>query len=786
MRTLFYLLLACAFFISPILAHAETHVYSDDLSHGGTWTKIGSPYILEEQVYVPDGYSLNVSKGVTVMLASTTSAFDSMVFDGDFSVWGSTEEPVVFDKLGQIFLSRNTADIRNATFDSTNLDFKLSTSTLNNVTIKNSDFGISVRGSTLAITKSKILNNRIGIGSYQYFKGPFLMKTPLQDLDQEQNIISITDSTIKENTEYEIENQTINPIEADDNWWGNANGPNKNKIYGQVNTTPWKDKDPDESICCSSVLFLPGIEASRLYTTGNQLWEPNRNDDIRKMYLDNTGKSIDSSIYTSDILSSAFGLKNIYKSFVAMMNGVVADNVINEWLPFPYDWRMNVEDVVYGQTRLASTSISLIMQAESLAKNSKTHKIIIVAHSNGGLVTKTLMKALEEKGESEIIEKIIYVAVPELGTPQALLSMLHGHSQSIALGLITTEDNARTFSQNMSSAYGLLPSKKFFEKNSMKVISDLFSGTIEKTASSYDSMKNFLFLNSFSKASTTDTDIPLLLNSSLMKLAEQTHSKIDSWFPASTTKTLSIFGWGLPTSAGIKYEKDRHCIFKKCTVAYSPIATTSGDGTVLTDSSTGLANKNLFIDLKSLVQNAGIKINHANILESNEILETIKNEISSSTPGQLPHITETRPVDTGKWLTIKLFSPVDMEIFDKNGNTDIPASYYEDFGKIKMAMLPYDPNYQIVLKGTDTGVFTIDTEISQQGKVISSNSFEDVPVTPSLNAELVLATSTSLYIDTNGDGTTEYVLNNKKMRKDYKKKIRRILKGKFDRKARFW
>jgi hypothetical protein len=51
---------------------------------------------------------------------------------------------------------------------------------------------------------------------------------------------------------------------------------------------------------------------------------------------------------------------------------------------------------------------------------------------------------------------------------------------------------------------------------------------------------------------------------------------------------------------------------------------------------------------------------------------------------------------------------------------------------------------------------------------------------------IVLATSTSLYIDTNGDGTTEYVLNNKKMRKDYKKKIRRILKGKFDRKARFW
>lgn len=765
-----------------MIVHAETHVYNEEVSHGGTWDKQGSPYILEEQVYVPDGYSLNIGKGVTVMLASSTSFSDPMIFDGDFSVWGSIDEPVVFKDLGQIVLSRNMADIRNAIFDSTALSFKLSSSTLNNVTIESNDVGISAQGSSLLIEKSKVVNNRVGLGSYHYSRGPFLMRSS-SILDLEQNVISVNDSIIKGNTEYNIENQTVNTIDAVDNWWGTAMGPTK--ISGLVDSTPWKNKDPEEKKCCSNVLFLPGIEASRLHTSDNQLWEPNRNDDVRKMYLDNTGKSLDPSIYTVDILDSAFGIKNIYKSFVAMMNSVVADGVISKWLPFPYDWRMSADDIVYGRTRLATTSVSLIDQVEKLAQESRTGKVFVIAHSNGGLIAKNLARALEIKGEAGIIEKIVYVAVPELGTPQALLSMLHGHSQSIALGLITTEDNARTFSQNMRSAYGLLPSKKFFEKSPFRVISDSFSGVTEKFASSYDAMKSFLLTNSFSKASTTDTNIPLLLNPSLLSLAEDIHLKLDSWFPASTTRTLSIIGWGLPTSSGVEYEKDRHCLFKKCTVAYSPIATTSGDGTVLADSNSGLSDKSLFLDLKKLVQGTGKKINHANIFESNEVLSVIRSEVSSSTMSSISYITETKPVDTDKWLTIKIYSPIDLEIFDKNGNTDIPASYYEDFGMVKMAMLPYDPEYQIVLKGTDTGVFSIDSEISQEGRVLSSASFNDIPVTPDLSAELSVATTTSLFIDANGDGTSEYILNDKNQKKSFKKKIRKILRGKFDRKRHF-
>ena len=81
----------------------------------------------------------------------------------------------------------------------------------------------------------------------------------------------------------------------------------------------WKKVDPDPIVtCCSNVIFLPGIDASTLYTknskgTNNKLWEPNRNLDVEKLYLDEKGNSLDSEIYVGDIIESAYGFKKIYK-----------------------------------------------------------------------------------------------------------------------------------------------------------------------------------------------------------------------------------------------------------------------------------------------------------------------------------------------------------------------------------------------------------------------------------------------------------------------------------------
>jgi hypothetical protein len=64
-------------------------------------------------------------------------------------------------------------------------------------------------------------------------------------------------------------------------------------------------------------------------------------------------------------------------------------------------------------------------------------------------------------------------------------------------------------------------------------------------------MKKFLTGNSFSKKTTTDTTVPLLLSAPMMNIANSLHSTIDNWKTSTTTKIVSLLGWGLPTPAGV-------------------------------------------------------------------------------------------------------------------------------------------------------------------------------------------------------------------------------------------
>ncbi len=832
-------LLLIAFTFSPSISYAETYITNDDVRFGANWYKEGSPYILDEDISINNGHALNIYKGVTVISASTTNETGNLhtitVDQGEIDMQGTKDDPIFIENLKYIYFNYSEiANFDNVILNKTGLDFWHSTSSINNTIIKNSENAINTTASNISINNSKIIKNKIGIASHQTESPPVLIFNDdmykfegvggmgnategIADtiLDFKQNIININNSEIENNTDYGILQESVNPINAVNNWWGNPNGPSNDeviagdRISGLINYIPWINKNIIK--CCSNVLFLPGIEASRLYkdslglfgTSTNQLWEPNRNDDVRKLYLDKDGKSIDSTIYTKDILDSAFGLKSIYESFIAMMNSVVADGSIKQWLPYAYDWRMSVEEIVKNG--------DLIKVVQDLAKNSKTGKVIIIAHSNGGLVTKELLKALELKREGEIIEKVINVAVPELGTPQALLGLLHANNQSIFSGVVLSENNARTFSQNMSGAYGLLPSRKFFENRPESVISNLFSSSTYSTASLYDSMKNFLLFNSFSKASSTDINIPLILNPSLISISDSIHSVIDIFKPASTTKTLSIFGWGLPTSEAIQYEKDKHCnpnlkklIKQTCPNIYSPILTHSGDGTVLTKTNSNNSDSTLFFNLKNIEKNLDKTIEHGDILESADLLNKIKDTVIDSTSTDKnydKYFSNTEPIDTDKYLTIKVYSPVDIHIYDKNGNhtgiienpipgkdlrnyeKNIPTSYYGNFGGLKMIRVPYNQDYQILLKGTGEGVFSVDASITQFDQTIATISFDEMPVSTDMNGEMIIATSTETFsnkslinIDENDDGIAEHEYKEKGHHKKIHKKIKKLPK----------
>lgn len=792
----------------PTFAHAEIHVNSNDIKQDWYWDKSNSPYILDEPIYIPKGYVLNIDKGVEVKSAPSEDSPNSITLDGDLNVYGTKDDPVIFNNLYSIYLSNNKFNINNVVFDATGIDINKSQGKINSSTIKNAFYAITAKGSNLDISSTTLENNSYGIVSnisrsiFQAdTKGGFgieniggegnamlgIINPVVDDL---QNIIKINDSNIMNNLYYGVLNQTVNTIDAKNNWWGRKDGPNPSETFGLVDVEPWSETDTRNAkqiiVCCSNILFIPGFEASRLYkeeesflgTSTNTLWEPNRNDDVRKLYMDNNGKSLDNTIFTKDIMDVALGIKSVYKKFINSMDNLVDDKTINQWLPLAYDWRNGIYDVV--DDKAVNTAIDL-------AKKSKTGKLTIIAHSNGGLFTKQLMKKLENIGEDALVDKIINVAVPELGTPEAMLSMLHGHNQSIGMGSIMTENNARSFSANLPGAYGLLPTKRFFEKNPLTVISSMFDKNT--LISTFNDMKNFLLNNSFSVASSTNTQIPLLLNPYLLSKNETFHSNIDTWKPASSTKVLSIFGWGNPTSEGLNYSRDPHCDNKtnNCDPIYSAKLTESGDGTVITDSNSGNANSILYFNLDMLNKENLSSINHANILESRQlqskIIDTVKGNISTSTKLDYEkYFSDVLPIDTKKYVDIKIFSPVDINIYNRQGRHtgliynskvgqniideehNIPGAYYADFSGNKYVRLPYGDDYQIILSGNDAGTFIVQTDIVQYDKVIASTTFSELPITPLTNVDFVLGTttdsfasSTAMYIDIDGDGETDLV-----------------------------
>ena len=103
-------------------------------------------------------------------------------------------------------------------------------------------------------------------------------------------------------------------------------------IYGPVSYDPWIGKATSTpAICCSSVLFVPGLEASRLSidnrrvfgTSTSQLWEPISNLQVQSLYLNYSGNSIQSNIHPSGLLDNALGIQPIYQKFISTMNDLV-------------------------------------------------------------------------------------------------------------------------------------------------------------------------------------------------------------------------------------------------------------------------------------------------------------------------------------------------------------------------------------------------------------------------------------------------------------------------------
>ncbi len=817
-----YLSVVCSavIFFTAVPVYAETHITVDTPFQGGAvWTKSGSPYILDSSVFIPTSKDMYIGPGVTIIATSTPDNPISMFVAGNLVIEGNEKDHVKISGLHDLTLSRSTAHISYADIQtSAGLGMTLSSTTIASSTIYGSTHGVNVWASSLTVTSSKLTENDYGLYSYIYT--PIVLadifgKTAHADsIDNPgQNHIVISGSDLINNKYSDIFNATANTIKATNNWWGSSSGPNVSTsvtnqphqdITGPVTFSPWLNTDPltvkDISECCSSILFLPGFEASRLYTdsklsphgpvTTQKLWEPTNDDSVAGLFMEDNGRSINQSIYTKDILDTAFGF-GVYKNFIDMMNGLVRQKSINTWTPFAYDWRFGIDSVI--------SNSKLISTIENLASTSATGKVTIVAHSNGGLLAKMAVSTLAGQGKSLLIDKVILVAVPEIGTPIGAAALLHGDGQSLANGLVMDQATAREFGKNLPGAYGLLPSKAYFANIASSSFSGLsdpiisFSSTslaginlssYGKSISTYDSFRSFLagIYDHRSEPSLTDLSIPNRLHTSMLDNADRIHDSLDNFVFPSSTQVVSIIGWGNPTVKSIEYYDSSPCnsqnivtkLFSKIvscisTLEHTDVTTNFGDGTVIAPSAevvNAYNSKSYYYDLYTSNIHKIIPDSHVNILNTDSAVALIKKEISFSTSsaGSLPlFISEQRPTISDLHednLVIRVHSPVSIDVYDSLGNhtgpvpdpksdsgftsfeTNIPGSHYDPDNENVSITVPYGTQYKVYITGTGGGSFSLDTQRNIGDNMLPVSDFKDIPASPLLKAELVLATTT--------------------------------------------
>lgn len=532
-------------------------------------------------------------------------------------------------------------------------------------TIENCKVGISgYNNLNLNVHDNVIRNNTSGIELYGSSVGRLL------------NVIGVNNA-IYGNTDSALISYNGN-VNFSNNWWGDESGPNKSiendsgkggLVQGQNIITPWLTENPfEKKKCCSNILFIPGIQASRLYRQErgleNKLWEPLTNNDVRKLFLNSDGVSIDSTIYTRDVIGRiplSLNTIQVYGSFIDQMNQIKGEGRIKDWSPLPYDWRLNPNDLFTKGIQISNGTSTYNVFPENiladLASSSITGKVTLITHSNGALVAKLFIDYLKKENKDSLVDNLIMVAGPEYGTPLSIPSLLHGDGQQIAGGLILKQSVARDMALNMPAAYNLLPTDKFMNGVNQPVVK--FNPNLDNyqtlTSAYGDSIKDRATLDKYIlanggdriKPKSSDTNTANIGNYKLLNDSEVLHTELDNWQAPNDIKTISILGGGLVTVSGIEYFADTVCNtvgnipippffdgFGLCNLSKvmkrEPISTNDGDGTVVIGDRSNRIGDIYELDLSQMNSNNKTNNQHSNIMTTSPILSFIRNIITGT------------------------------------------------------------------------------------------------------------------------------------------------------------
>lgn len=824
------------------LKQTNTVTYSGDVTENTTWTKDNNPYIVD-QLYITNGATLTIESGVIIKFRNSISHI-TVGSTSSLNINGTEEEKVYLTSIsddtliGDTNLDNDKTIARKGSWGNVKFNNN-SLGDLKHIVLKYSKYGIHNQNGVVHITDSEFIENDsyglIQIGGDTNINHSKFTNNQYGVYQNSGNVI-IRNSLISNNTLFGV----FGTVDAINNFWGDATGPYHdtnqsglgNAVSDNVSFDPWLTTDPffvPEPCtidCNSSVMFFPGIQGSRLYEEllqcgdllsieycgEEELWVATDPFLQERMLLDNSGKSLNNVFTKNDtentqsdgredgIVSEVASL-NIYKSFLDdLRDWKEEERIIEDYAFIPYDWRLSLEDIVtngkvqgenlvYTQSQEFSESF-VLKQLEELQESSRTGKVTLIGHSKGGLVIKALLQKLKETNNPLYakIDKVIFVASPQVGTPEAIIGLLHG--LKLGKGFIMPAETSRYLGENMPGLYALLPSEKYFEtvlQNNLNNVPVTFDGDTmyEKQIAEYGFVINsFQELSDFmlgqegrTKPEKDDIKNPNVMNEYLYNQAKDIHNWIDGWVPEGDTKVIQIAGWGEETIAGIDY------VVRNNKLSYKKRGVMEGDGTVVVPSALYLnqsANvENWWVDLIEFNQLnlplIGIDRDHKDILEVKPLRNLIKSKVTDSIFEDNLNVVlsdGSQLVSNLEKIVFTLHSPLTLGVYDEQGRytgldpiakeikEEIPNVKYWQIGEVQTLSIPKGIKFSLKLEGYEQGQYALDIDNIVNGEILESTLFEFLETTEDTIVTLDISEgfdvqNVKLQIDTNSDGTID-------------------------------
>jgi len=395
---------------------------------------------------------------------------------------------------------------------------------------------------------------------------------------------------------------------------------------------------------------------------------------------------------------------------------------------FPYDWRKDIADIAGNELK---------QNIDDILANSSKKKVDIVAHSQGGLVIKRLL--FDHPEYEQKIDKLIFVGTPHLGAAKAGKALLYGDNMNISFGPLGLDpQEVKKISQNMPSLYELLPSREYFNHTNGYIgqgeLLNLDVNVYHVKTYNYEETEQFL----------KDKG----LNINLIDQAESFHSsQYDNFdFTDSGIDAYNIVGCQDATITKVFQKQNGDY-----GLSYGP-----GDTTVPIFSASNIGGTlNLY----------ALETNHGTMLTQNGTRQQIVNLIAGSSLSTEGVITPYASECKFNGQQVSVHSPVDLHIYDEDGNHTgpglggeiefgIPGVQYNTIEHNKFAFLPSGHNYRISMNATDSGSFSFYSSIIEDSQIVNTAYYHEIQVNATSLAAMSLNEDNNqvISLDLEGDG----------------------------------